>query len=264
MTSAKPVLHGQAAVRLSPALLSSFPVPILRASCIWLVMWSIASALDGAFAQSQTCLPDQGLLATTQPTPHPEVHPERDRLVRQLLAKNSFEVLTFGDSIMEGWPPDLLQAALHTPVLNVGFGRDGTQQVLWRLDNYDWSKQSPRIVVILVGTNDLRYSVCDVILGVRKVVEVVHTRFVNARLFVFGILPRGRNLRTHEQEILRINSELAKEAGRGHYRFIDAHDGFTCDYVTPCALFQGNNLHLTRRGYEVLSEYLTRALAGVP
>ncbi len=59
------------------------------------------------------------------------------------------------------------------PVLNAGFGQDGTEHLLWRLKSYDWQRQSPREVLLLIGTNDIGYPTCDIVWGILTAVKTV-------------------------------------------------------------------------------------------
>ena len=150
----------------------------------------------------------------------------------------------------------LLDKAMGTPTLDVGFGEDTTEAILWRLQLFNWSKQRPRYVLLLVGTNDIAHSTCDIYWGIR-----LQTTFPKARIFVTSILPRGANGGgvPAEGKIRALNLALRQSERSSGYLFIDAHDAFLCRADTPCTLYQENSIHLTRDGYVVLSD-LVRAL----
>ncbi len=177
-----------------------------------------------------------------------------------MLSASSFSVIALGDSIMGSWPKRLLEAALGLPTLNAGFGADGTSQVLWRLDMMDWSRQHPKYVLILVGTNNLGFSACGVIYGVLAVVEKVHRVFPEATIIVTSILPRGDDLMLRNDEIIEINRQLGLAASESRFRFFDVHDAFLCGHHTPCMLYKPGNLHLTVPGYELLSDRLRQLI----
>jgi hypothetical protein len=103
---------------------------------------------------------------TTQPKARPEFRPGRQEEVKRRLLSESFGAITLGDSIMEGWGPRILESAFNQPTLNSGFGMDGTEQLLWRLQSMDWSHQKPQYFLLLVGTNDLKFPTCSVVQGV--------------------------------------------------------------------------------------------------
>jgi len=160
--------------------------------------------------------------STTPAIPRPDAWIERQRGVEAELSARSFSAIAVGDSIMQGWPKGLLEAAIGLPTLNAGIDADGASQTLWRLDTMDWSRKHPKYVLILVGTNNLGFPACAVIHGVLAVAEKVHQVFPGAA--------------------------------------VNAHDAFVCEHHTPCALYKPGNLHLTAQGYELLSDGLRRFL----
>jgi lysophospholipase L1-like esterase len=208
------------------------------------------------------CPPPAATVATIHPASRAEVRPDRQQAIRSALAAKRYDLITFGDSIMEGWSEARLSQLFGAPVLNAGFGQDGTEHLLWRLDTVDWHTQSPHTVLFLIGTNDIGYPSCDIFWGIRKVVEKAHALFPQARLIVTSVLPRGTNMLGGDERIRAVNSDLAVAAKPAGFTFFDAHDAFLCDHKTPCALFQPDlNLHLTSAGYDVLDARLKALLA---
>jgi platelet-activating factor acetylhydrolase IB subunit beta/gamma len=197
---------------------------------------------------------------TTEAKARPEFRPERQEEVKRRLLSESFGAITLGDSIMEGWGPRILQPVFNQPTLNAGFGMDGTEQLLWRIQSMDWSHQKPQFVLLLVGTNDLKFPACSVVQGVLTVVQAVHRVLPSANIIVTSILPRGENMLEHDTEIGEVNKNLAASQSEQGFRFFNVHDAFLCDRRTPCALFQPGNLHLTPTGYQVLTDSLRQFL----
>jgi platelet-activating factor acetylhydrolase IB subunit beta/gamma len=211
---------------------------------------------------AQHCAAPADNAATIQPVDRSEVFPERRQQIQASLALQSYAVLTLGDSIMQLWSDERLDGIFGTKVLNSGFGRDGTEHVLWRLQSTDWHGESPRQVLLLVGTNDIGASSCDIYWGIRAVVSKVHGLFPSARVVVTGILPRGENMLQSDDKIRATNLELKAAAPAGNFAFFDPHDAFLCHHQTPCTLFvPENNLHLTAAGYDLLDELLKKFLA---
>jgi hypothetical protein len=218
-----------------------------------------------ARAIASLCPPTEAIPKTAQPSP-PQPGPGGKSLPTEIAAAAAAEryaTIGFGDSIMFGWPKDLLTDASGGTALNAAVG-GGTQTVLWELMALDWSRQAPRSVVLLVGTNNLGIDGCEVFWGIRADVAAIRNTFRNSRIIVVGILPRGENLRDREKEIELANAALREGAVSGSYTLVDAHDAFLCNHQTPCDLFDRTNLHLTRRGYQVLTDRLRAALEAAP
>ena len=223
---------------------------------------ALLMAILGITSANALAIPCSGPLdaQTTQPKARPEFRPERQDEVKRRLLSESFGAITLGDSIMEGWGPRILESVFNQPTLNSGFGMDGTEQLLWRIQSMDWSHQKPQYVLLLVGTNDLRFPTCSVVQGVLAVVRAVHGVLPSAKIVVTSILPRGENMLEHDAEIVQINEDLAAAQSEQRFRFFNVHDAFLCDHKTPCALFQAGNLHLTPVGYQLLTDSLRQFL----
>ncbi len=221
---------------------------------------------DGPLAQARSVRASANTCAgpvdvqTTQPKARPEFRPERQEEIKRRLLSESFGVITLGDSIMEGWPTPLLGSTFNQLALNSGFGMDGTEQVLWRIQSMDWSHQKPQYVLLLVGTDDLRFSACSIVQGELAVVRAVHGVLPDAKIIVTSILPRGENMLEHDAEIAQINKDLAVAQSDEHFLFFNIHDAFVCNHKTPCALFQPSNLHLTQSGYQLMTDSLRQFL----
>ncbi|WP_372166295.1 platelet-activating factor acetylhydrolase IB subunit [Xanthomonas axonopodis] len=121
------------------------------------------------------------------------------------------EVVMIGDSITHFWSglpqatrvsgPESWQWLYGTrPVLNLGFGWDRTQNVLWRIRQGELDGLDPRWVVLHIGTNNLSGTAqsrastpAEAALGVQAVVSEVRRRLPNSKLILMAIMPRGRN-----------------------------------------------------------------------
>lgn len=235
-----------------------FPMAIATFLASILISLPIARAQTApASAPGRTC-PPEAVRATTTPTPHPDVQVGLQNYVSEQLGNGPHRVIAMGDSIMQGWPRPKLEAILGAKVLNIGFGGDGTEQVLWRLNNLDWSHQKPEYVLLLVGTNDIRFPACAIVQGILSTVLQLHATFPNASLIVVGILPRGERLQQASETIAMVNREIKAAAPAHQYLFLDAHDTFMNG--DRYGLYAPGNLHLSADGYDVLGDQLRRLL----
>jgi lysophospholipase L1-like esterase len=194
------------------------------------------------------------LTATALPPADSPRLQELKKKIKESMATQAYRAIAFGDSIMFGWPEELLYQAVGTPTLNAAIG-GGTQTLIWQLETTNWDSQTPELVILLVGTNNLGGDSCGVVWGIRAAIAAVHARFPKANVVYVSLLPRGDDLREKDDKIVEINAQLKKAADH-EYTFLDAHDALLCNHKTPCALFQPGNLHLTAQGYDVLNPLL--------
>ncbi len=163
-----------------------------------------------------------------------------------------------GDSITASWDPGLFSNffGARAPVL-LGIRGDGTQGVLARLPA-EWGPMRPRLVVLLIGTNNLPYGTPEnIALGTAEIVRWIHRHSFETRILIVGILPRGASPADPARPALaRVNQLVAQCA-----------DGRTTFYLDPGRLFLDpggaltseisfDSLHLTPVGYAILATAL--------
>jgi lysophospholipase L1-like esterase len=132
-------------------------------------------------------------------------------------------------------------------VLDFGVGADGTEHVLWRLDNLQVDGLKPKVLVVLVGTNDTAHSTSEEIaLGVRAVLDKSLAKFPGAKVIVISILPNARAL----EKCIAANQLIRKFADDKNVFYFDL-----ASMMTPEANgWNGighDRLHLTQQGYEM-------------
>jgi len=172
--------------------------------------------------------------------------------------KGGVDLLFVGDSITEGWEwGDGEHWKAHFVPLgaaNFGIGGDTTQNLLWRLDNGDVGALKPKVVVVLIGTNNLgreNATPAEAARGVEAVVTKLRAAFPNAKIVLHGIFPCDYSPTAEvRQRVKDVNSLLARLDGAdGKVVFRDIGplflepDGSILPAVSP------DGLHLTPEGY---------------
>jgi lysophospholipase L1-like esterase len=229
----------------------------LHVAAIWM-------ALAGG-AHAGSCPIPSTLPASAKPdvrTGHERRYEPLLRKIQQLAKQQPFYAIGIGDSNMQLWPQDLLDSVFGRWVLNAGVGGDAAPAMLWRLENVDWSRQSPRYVLVSLGRNDLvRNSVCDSFIGVRAAVMKTKEKFPNAKIVYISMLPRGEGMAEQREEIEALNREIKSSAAQWGIGYLDVYDAFRCGGVTPCDLMiPPRNSHPTRKGFILLSDLLKKHL----
>jgi sialate O-acetylesterase len=114
------------------------------------------------------------------------------------------DIIFIGDSITQnfievpknGW--NLVGKAVwdryyaNRNALDFGVGADGTEHMLWRLENMDVKAFRPKVAVILAGINDAQYSPEDIAAGVKAVITETQSLFPGVKIISIAILPNGR------------------------------------------------------------------------
>ncbi|HQL20601.1 MAG TPA: GDSL-type esterase/lipase family protein, partial [Opitutaceae bacterium] len=105
--------------------------------------------------------------------------------------KGGVDVLFLGDSITAGWANSPIWANEIAPLhaANFGIGGDSTQNVLWRLQHGTIGNLQPRLVVLLIGTNNLgrdQHSPAEVVRGIQAILTQVKLAWPSTKILVYG------------------------------------------------------------------------------
>lgn len=182
---------------------------------------------------------------------------ERHERFNQISQQGQAELVFLGNSITQGWEDAGSEVWDEyygdRSAANFGISGDRTEHVLWRLENGNFEGLSPRLVVIMIGTNNIGHrsstpqQAAD---GVRAIIQKLHTKMPEAKLLLLGVFPRGEkpddDLRKQAAEINRQIKELA-DLDHVYYADIGAtfleEDGTLSQDVMP------DFLHLSAEGY---------------
>ncbi len=118
--------------------------------------------------------------------------------------------------------------------LNLGFGGDRTENVLWRIQHGELEGLHPRLLVLLIGTNNTDaehyptvHTGPEVAEGIARICYEVQKRLPETKILVLGIFPYGRDphdpRRLANEEANRLVSQLAD--GRKIF-FLNLQDRF--------------------------------------
>jgi lysophospholipase L1-like esterase len=168
-------------------------------------------------------------------------------------------VLFLGDSITEGWSTrgkdvwEKTYASLDPA--NFGIGGDQTQHVLWRIENGELDGISPKVLVLMIGTNNIGYPVEDIVKGDLKIVDEIHQKLPGTKLLVLGIFPRGKDATDPRRaKIKAVNAELAKLDDGSKTRYLDFGDKFLAPDGSITKDIMADYLHPSAKGYQIWAD----------
>ena len=182
--------------------------------------------------------------------------------------KGGFDVLFTGDSITDGWrnnPQKKIFDATFGPLkpANFGISGDRTQHVLWRLDNGEVEGISPKVAVLMIGTNNLGSNTNEeIVSGVTKIVKTLHTKLPQTKVLLLGIFPRGEKPDDKNRpRIKAINEQLAKlDDGGMTVKYLDIGQKFLTDDGTLTKEVMPDALHPNEKGYQIWAEAMDPTL----
>jgi lysophospholipase L1-like esterase len=174
-------------------------------------------------------------VATAQPAdpnlgaePAPQPKPGYERIVAEQSRRahaQPVRLLFVGDSTTAIWMRAGPEAwANHRVVwdrwygdrqaFDLGVNGDETQNVLWRLAQGEVDGLHPRLIVLLIGTNNIgnHQTPMQTEVGVAAVIGDLHARLPDAHLLLLGILPHTPA--TRNAACMQVNAWLAGQAAR--------------------------------------------------
>ncbi len=180
----------------------------------------------------------------------------RFRQLNQRVKSAPATVMFIGDSITHGWEFAGQEAWMHyfahMQPLNLGIERDGTENVLWRLEHGHLDGRPPRLAVVLIGTNNAgRDAPEEIASGVRRIVQRLHDRSTRTRILLLAIFPRGADrFDPHRIATQAANRYIARLVDNRTIFYLDIGPQFLNPDGTFRAGISRDHVHLTRLGYE--------------
>jgi lysophospholipase L1-like esterase len=177
------------------------------------------------------------------------------------------DVLFLGDSITDAWRGKAAQPTWdkhfvpHNPA-NFGIGGDRTQHVLWRIQNGELDGITPKVVVLMIGTNNTgQDSAEQIAAGVTAIVKTIRQRSSSTKVMLLAVFPRGEQPGNPGRvKIAEINKTISKLDDGRNVRYLDIGGKFLQPDGTLTKDIMPDFLHLSARGYEIWGEAINPLL----
>ncbi len=229
-----------------------------RFAKLWVALFSVASLLSTvAFAADQT------RPTTVQPVPRNDEWWQK----RHESFNKRVNLIFIGDSITHGWEgggKEVWQKyyAMRNAV-NLGIGGDQTQHVLWRLDHGNIDGISPKLAVLMIGTNNAGSNKPEEIAaGVKAIVEKLRTKLPQTKVLVLAIFPREADKNGKLRQVNeKANAIIAKLADDKTVFYLDIGPKFLAADGTLSKDIMPDLLHPNQKGYEIWAEAIEPTVA---
>lgn len=232
------------------------------------------SLLIGAFsiAQEEATIPDMTAAPAPKAKPWeagwgfwPDVPKAWQQTHQSMLKKRDqggIDVLFLGDSITAGWsgPGKEVWAAQYEPLKasNFGIGGDTTRQILWRIGNGELDGLTPKLVVLMIGVNNIFHNNGtdeEIAKGVEEVIKQIHAKSPDSTILLQSVLPLKAE--PFDKRVQAVNPMIRKLAGP-KVVWLDLTPSFrAADGNSIAELYVQDGTHLGAKGYEVWASVLT-------
>jgi lysophospholipase L1-like esterase len=217
------------------------------------------------------------LVPVTQSRDWPKYDWEKRHAAICALVRERHPRLVFiGDSITHFWggePRDVSPAAPEVwakyygarNALNLGYGWDRTENVIWRLQHGELAGASPKVAVIMIGTNNRDLNApAEIAAGVKAIIAEINRQSPSTKILLLAVFPRGAKPDAGRKKTEDLNQLLAKLDG---VAFLDIGSQFLNADGTIDREVMGDYLHPTAKGYALWAaamEPTLRRLLGEP
>jgi lysophospholipase L1-like esterase len=174
-------------------------------------------------------------------------------------------IVFLGDSITEWWDLEMfkLYFGKYEP-FNLGVSGHTTKDTFKHIEKYTLSYCSASAIILQIGTNDADRNITtmETFQNISRICANIFKTNPTTRILLVGPLPRGQNpsdkYRIYNKEVNKLLRKSDKDPritylDIGHM-FLD-HDGTISQYIMY------DFLHLTKRGYNILSSEIADHLS---
>lgn len=227
----------------------------------------VASVCVAQEAVLETAAPPKANSAIV-PVPRDGGWMQRHESFNKRVQEGNVDLLMIGDSITHGWEGSgrevWEQYYGDRNAVNLGIGGDRTQHVLWRLENGNIENISPKLAVLMIGTNNASSNTPEEIAeGVDAIVQKLRTELPEMKVLVLAIFPRGEDDQNAARQVNMKANELIKQQieGENMVSFLDINSAFLAEDRTLSRDVMPDLLHPKEKGYAMWAEAMEPTIA---
>jgi beta-glucosidase len=185
--------------------------------------------------------------------------------------ERKIELLMVGDSITNNFdkkgPGEPVWKKYFTPLnaLNLGFGGDRTNHVLWRLEHLPKIKPAPLAASLMIGTNNICWGSDkpkQAAEGIQKITRKLNAMYPKMNILVLGVFPRREQLdHPHRKQIIELNSylpDLLKDIP--NVSFMDIGSEFLDEKGFLSREMMPDTTHPSEKAHEIWAQAITPKL----
>ena len=185
--------------------------------------------------------------------------------------ERKIELLMVGDSITNNFdkkgPGEPVWKKYFTPLnaLNLGFGGDRTNHVLWRLEHLPKIKPAPLAASLMIGTNNICWGSDkpkQAAEGIQEITRKLNAIYPKMKILVLGVFPRREQLdHPHRKQIIELNSylpDLLKDIP--NVSFMDIGSEFLDEKGFLSREMMPDTTHPSEKAHEIWAQAITPKL----
>jgi lysophospholipase L1-like esterase len=194
---------------------------------------------------------------------------DRHASMNKRVKQGNVDLVFIGDSITHGWEGAGAKVwneyYSKRNAVNLGIGGDQTAHVLWRLDHGNIDGISPKLAVVMIGTNNTgHYKAApeETAAGVKAIVEKLRAKLPETKILLLAIFPRDPKADGELRQINnKVNAIIAKLADGDKVSYMDLGDKMLDKDGTLTKEMMSDFLHPGDKGYRIWAEAIEPVVA---
>jgi lysophospholipase L1-like esterase len=234
---------------------------VKRSWRMWTVGLVLAGLVAGAMAVAPVARAQQAAVNdAVVPVPREGNWMRRHESFNERVKQGRVDLIFIGDSITQGWEGAgknvWAEFYGHRNAVNLGIGGDRTQHVLWRLDHGNIDGISPKLAVLMIGTNNSGSNTPEQIAeGVKAIVEKLRAKLPTTKILVLAIFPRGETKDDPRRKVNEAANALIQKLADNEWVFyLDIGPKFLAPDGTLSREVMPDLLHLNEKSYRTWAE----------
>ncbi len=193
---------------------------------------------------------------------------DRNKAKLDQAKQGDIDLAFIGDSITQGWErkgKDIwADKYADRKAINLGFGGDRTEHVIFRLQNGSLANIKPKVAVLMIGTNNTGHQMqepAEVAEGVEKILGVLESKSPETKVLLLGVFPRGKQaLDAKRLNNVAINQRIRRLHDGERVHYLDIGQVFLEEDGRLSPEIMHDALHLTPEGYRRWAEAIEPTL----
>lgn len=193
---------------------------------------------------------------------------DRHSQMNERVKQGNVDLVFIGDSITHGW--EGAGKAVwdeyygNRNAVNLGIGGDRTQHVLWRLQNGNIDGITPKLAVVMIGTNNHKDNSAEEISeGVTAILRALRSGLPDTKVLLLAIFPRADAPPKDIEKLNKANTLIADLAADPMVEFFDIGRFFLDDSGTLTTDIMPDLLHPNEKGYKIWAEAIEPRVAAL-
>lgn len=189
----------------------------------------------------------------------------------QQAKQDQIDLLFIGDSITDCWrwkAPRYgtnIWSKYYAPLHAADFGISGdrTQHVIWRIDHGELDGLHPKVVVLMIGTNNGRdNSPEEIAAAIKVILDKIQEKCPGSKILLLGVFPRNtiHDIPAQIAAPDKINAIISKFADGTTIRYLNINDKFLGPDGKVPASIMPDFLHPNEHGYQIWADAMNPTL----